>query len=292
MSEAAAPLAGAAALAAPPAAPDPAPAPDPALKVQADPASPDQPWYHSLPKDHHEFIANKKWDGPEAMLKSYQNLEQLLGADKAGKTVMLPDEKATPEQRAEFLAKVGLAPPEKVEDYGIKLEGELAEKAGYIPEILKEVGVPKDIGKGLIDKVMAREAENMKAWAVQSSAEANELATELGKDFDNKVELGRRAIKMAGLEAGDLGKLEMAIGTKRMMKMFMQFGENLAEASAPPPGQGGGQFSASPAQAKAKIDQLVGDPAFQARYMSPDPKVRQIAIEEMAEWQKKANPGS
>ena len=57
---------------------------------------------------------------PENVVNSYRNLEKLMGADKAGRTITLLGDDATPEQRGEFYGKLGR--PDAADGYTFKLD--------------------------------------------------------------------------------------------------------------------------------------------------------------------------
>ncbi len=292
-------LAGAAALAAAPVAPVTA-APLTTTTTTSPPAAPassgqdEAPWYAGLPSTFQTALQAKGWNGlskDEALttvLDSYVNLEKLIGADKAGRTVTLPKEDASPEERAEFFKKIGT--PDKAEDYGF---AEIKDLPDSVRPALEEAqkwmhkaGVPKMVGANLMREVAAAEAAKAEAWSTQSQADMNALALELGAEFDAKKEVAQRAFRAAGLDATSALKIEQAIGTKAMMKLFMGYGDNLREAVPPDPGNGGGQFEQSQEGAKTEIAGLFQDKDFMANYLSPNPKVREIAIAKMERLQK------
>ena len=86
-------------------------------------------------------------------------------------------------------------------------------------------------------------------------------------------------------------KIEQAIGTKAMMKLFMGYGDNIREAEPPAPGNAGGQFQQTTEGAKSEIANLFQDKDFMANYLSPNPRVRETAIAKMERLQKIAAGG-
>ena len=53
------------------------------------------------------YVQNKGWEKPTQVLESYRNLEKLMGADRAGNTVILPKPDATPEEFGKFYDRLG-----------------------------------------------------------------------------------------------------------------------------------------------------------------------------------------
>jgi hypothetical protein len=88
-----------------------------------------------------------------------------------------------------------------------------------------------------------------------------------------------------------MNRVEKAIGTKSMLKMFMAFGETMREASPPEPGNGGAAFTETAESARTQIQGLFADKDFMANYLSPNPKIREQAIAKMERLQKIANGG-
>lgn len=285
-------LAGAAALA------DPTPAAAPTA-APALPGSGEEPWYSSMPSNFQTALQAKGWNGlskDEALtqvLDSYVNLEKLIGADKAGRTVTLPKDDATPEERLEFFKKLGT--PEKPEEYGF---ADIKDLPDTVKPLLTEAqdwmhkaGLPKQMGANLLAEVAKAEVAKAEAWNQQSQSDMNALSLEMGAEFDNKIELARRATRAAGIDQASMLKMEQALGTKQMLKMMMTFGDNLREAEAPAVGNGGAQFQQSSEAAKSEIAGLFQDKDFMANYLSPNMAVRKGAIDKMERLQKIANGG-
>jgi hypothetical protein len=274
--------------------PAPAATAAPATPAPAAPAAKDN-WWEALPADVKPTITAKGWDklssseAIEATLSSYVNLEKLMGADKAGRTVVLPKENATPEEFAEFTKALGV--PESADKYTLTAPKGLNEEVvGEAKSWMHEAGVPPILAQRLVDAVAKSEAAKLEAWEAQSQKEMQDLAAEWGTKFDDNAEIGRRAAKAAGLTPEQFTKIEMAVGTKNFMNIFMKFGLSMVEAPAPNPANNstGGQFVMNKAEAQQKANNLRNNPDFQARYLSPNIGVRQQAISELEELMKAA----
>ena len=252
------------------------------------PADGDSPWYSKLPQDFQDVISAKGWkslskdEALEAVTGTYVNLERLFGADKAGNTVQLPKTDATPEEKRMFWGKLGAS--DKPEDYAVKApDGIDVNVPAYqkAPEWFAELGVPKDLATGLMEKVFAEEARMQAEWNQASMREEQALQGEWGDNFDRNVEIGRRATKALGLDENAVAGIERVLGTKRTFEVMHKIGMNLLEADSPAPSNSATSFRVTPAQAAEKIEALQKDSEFLARYLSPNVMVRQKAIEEM-----------
>lgn len=198
-----------------------------------------QDWF---PAEHKEFVSAKGWKGPADVITSAQNLEKLLGADRAGRTVVLPKDDKDVEGRKAFYAKIGV--PDKAEAYETP---DTLKDDPMLPaarEAALEFGIPAPAFKGFLGKVLAH-AEKLRTDAeakakTDSEAELNALRGEWGGSFDANAELGRRIVRAAGMTEDDLGKIEGALGTSKFLKMFHALGTKIAE-----PAPGGGQNNGS-----------------------------------------------
>ena len=270
-------MAGAASLVQEPAGGTPAAAPAASTGGEGE-----KPWWDTLPDNLKTTAAAKQWKDPAAAIESYVNLEKIMGADKAGRTIMLPKDDASPEEVGAFFKSLGV--PETADKYDIKVpQGLQSETVDQAKGWMHEAGVPPKLAQRLVDSVAKAESARWALWEKASNTEMNDLAVEWGAKFDDNAEVARRAVKTAGLDQAALLKMEMAIGTKNLMTMFHKFGMNLNEAAAPAPGNGGGQFVMNKAQAQSKVDALRANSDFQARYLSPNIQVRNLAIAELEE---------
>lgn len=273
-------LAGAAALAQPSTTPASAPA-----TGEAPPAPAEKQWWDALPDGLKNTAMAKAWKTPADAVESYANLEKTITADKLGYTVVRPKEDAPAEEYGKFFRSLGV--PESADKYDLKApEGMDASIVETAKTWMHKAAVHPKQAQSLIDAVAEAEAAKMAEWQKQSKADMNDLAVEWGAKFEDNSEVARRAFRAAGLNADQVEKIEMAIGTKQMLTMFHRFGQDMAEAAPPPAAQGGGQFVMNKAEAQQRIAALRANPEFQARYMSPNNMVRQQAIAELEELQK------
>lgn len=213
---------------------------------------------------------------------SYRNLEKLFGADKAGRTVMLPKDETDKAALDTIFDKLGK--PKEAKDYEIEIpEGADPTFANIAKDWFHKNNLTKSQAKGITDLYKAAELDAVTAQTERHAAEVEGLQTEWGQDFDKKVETGKAAVKAAGLTEQHTLAIEKALGPASAAKMFEFFGRNYVEGSPPGNQQRTTPSFANmnPAQAAAKIDQLYQDQNFMARYNNHDPKVRASAMEEM-----------
>lgn len=241
-------------------------------------------WYGDAHKD---LVAAKGWPDVNAALESYKNLEKLTGMPddvRADRVLLKPKDGATAEEIKEFYSKAGITAPKEIKDYGFTDE-QLASNPvlGEAAKWAQETGIPKELLTPFIEKALAHDAAGVKAWNEQSNREWGELQATHGDGFGDMQESARRFAQANEIDAETMNKIEFAIGTKKMFDIFSKAGKSMTEATPPNPGRaGGGQFAMTPAAARAKIDSLKSDAAFQSRLLSPNQMQR---AEATAEWE-------
>ena len=252
----------------------------------ATPATPatEQPWYAGHADENiRNWAANKGWKDPLAALESGYNLEKLIGFEKAGRTIVMPKDDATPEERRAFLTRIGV--PEKVDGYKVPE----AFAADPLVAKFRELAHAEGMMPGQFEKAIAfvtgesqamQKAAQEKA-AVQGEQDMASLKTEWGAAYDQHIELGKRAAaqfipaKDASERAEILGKIESAIGTGQMLRLFAKIGEGLGEHRMVSTDDPGGYGVMTPGQARARIEALKQDKVWGAAYLAGDAAKRQ-----------------
>jgi hypothetical protein len=232
----------------------PTPTPTPAPTPSPTPAA-NEAWF---PDEHKGYVENKGWKSPADVLTSAINLEKLLGADRAGRTVVMPKDENDVEGKKAFFAKLGV--PETADKYELPLpEGDNGELAKVASDWFHKAGVPKaaaqQITKSWNDHIGQLVKADQDAAKAKSDADLAQLKSTWGQDAQKNEELARRGMtaygKKAGLESDDLNALESTLGTAKMLKLFLALGQSTAEAGFG--GDGGGGFGMTKSAAQEKL---------------------------------------
>lgn len=241
------------------------------------------------------WVQSKGFKDSTAVAESAYNLEKLIGFDKAGRTLVVPKDDATPEERAAFYQKLGApanadgykVPEALAADPVVKEFRDVALKSGMLPKQFEEaVGF-------ITAKAQTMNTERQQAAAAQSDQDMTALKTEWGQGYDKQVEMAKRAATsfIPAKDAAERGeimtKIEGAIGTGAMMRLFAKIGEGLGEHAAHSSGDAGNFDSLTPAQAKGRIEALKSDKEWSTAYLKGD----KIKIAEMERLTKAAYPG-
>lgn len=236
-----------------------------------------------------DVVKAKGWTHPSQVLDSYRNLEKLVGADKAGRALVLPKDA----NDAEGYAKVydALGRPKTPEEYKLPVpDGDNGDFAKSMAPHLHKLGLSQAQAEGLAtvwnDHLKAvTEAEDANRIA-KAQADMNDLRREWGNGYDAKMEEARRFTRTFGVSTEQTSAIESALGTGEFLRLFAKIGASLGEdGGIPRDGKGG--FGLTPSEAQAEIAKRHGDPAFKSRYLSGD----KSAIEEMSRLHQAAAAG-
>ncbi|MBU7436512.1 hypothetical protein [Paraburkholderia fungorum] len=262
----------------------PAPSPSPAASPSAAPAPSPAPagggeWYSGIADEStRTWVAAKGWKDPGALAESAYNLEKLIGHEKAGRTVVIPGDDAKPEEIAAYRAKIGV--PESAADYKLPVpEGTPPEFANEASKWFHEAGIPPKQAQALTARWNEFSAATQKAqdqaFVTKADQDFTKVVGDWGQEADANLEAGRRAARefvpaaTPDERAGLMQKIERAVGTETMLKMFAAIGKGLGEHRAVG-GEGGGFGAMTQAAAQQKIAELKSDKAWTASYIAGD----------------------
>jgi hypothetical protein len=169
-------------------------------------------WLDRLPKElaeHKQILGQfKDIDGA---LKTLVSQQKMLG--KKADAILIPDDKATPEEKAAFLKKLGV--PESPEAYQLRPK-DLPAGYEWDDNVAKEFNslahqngiTPKQMD-ALMGRYAAYEAQKAEAAASQQKAEMEAgrktLAEAWGDKFDVELSVARRAAQVAGVDVNSKG---------------------------------------------------------------------------------------
>ncbi len=257
-----------------PAEPQPGVVTPPAVPAVA--AGPAIPWLEGADEVTVGYVQNKGWKEPKQVLEGYRNLEKLLGADRAGNTVVLPKPDAPKTEVDAFYERRGR--PADPKDYTIKVP----EKGGD-PEFAKaaaakfyELGLNRTQGEALAAWWTEHVTQGMTAHE-QSRVDAynaDDLALKQtwGAAFTQELAKAQNAARALGVTPEMIDKLQTGMGHKATMEFFNKIGSKIGEAEFVSGAQGSAQFGAAmtPGQAQARMGELKADKNWTARYLSGD----------------------
>ncbi len=222
--------------------------------------------------------------------KSYRNLEKLMGAEKAGRTVEIPTNPDDQSQMDSFYNRLGR--PESPDKYELAFpkEGGDEKFAAWAKGTFHKLGLTAKQAKALSEEwngfVGGKATESVEAYQSSVATDEATLKKEWGAAYDNKIKTAKIAARQfvtgAGMDADVVDRLEDAMGYGNLMKFFSSIGEKIGEDNFVAGDTSAGFGTLTPGQAKSKLADLVGDKEFNARYLSGEPE----ALEKVRNLQK------
>jgi len=196
----------------------------PSGEISVTPPAQDTPWIDKVQNPEVRTWAESKGlqNGTfENVLGSYHNLEKLMGADKAGRTITLLGDDATPEQQGEFYTKLGR--PSDAKGYGLTpTEGQDSSFADWAGDVFHEAGLTTKQSAMIAEKWGTYAAEinqNISDTATVSKDEAvTTLKKEWGAAYDMKVAGIDVAASKLGFTHDHLTALHASMGPVEAMK--------------------------------------------------------------------------
>ena len=250
----------------------PVAAPAPAAAAPVAPAAPAIQWLAGADAELVGHVQNKAWQNPVDAVKGHRELEKLLGADRAGRTIAIPQTPDAPEW-AGVWEKLGK--PKGPDGYGIKApEGADGAFAKTAAEKFHALNLTQAQGAALAQwysELGASEAQRTDAeQQAKLQAEHEALAKDwgTGPDAQARKEVARRAMQQLGLDATAVDALEKVTGFSGVLKALAKVGDMMAEKgiegfNTP------GSFGMTPEGAKAKRSQLMADAEWRNKAMDP-----------------------
>lgn len=229
------------------------------------------PWATDLDPDDKEWLGKAGHKDLKAFVKSHRNLESLLGADKAGRAVVLPKDENDQATLDHVLSKLGR--PETPDGYGLEKNLKEGVDPGFAKAAAAEMhklGLTAKQAQGLqawhdAEAAKAQSAQDT-AFQEQADQDVLDLRRGWGPKYDEKIQAGIRAARQFGFDEATLARVERAIGTKALLTKFAQIGAQLGEDVMP----GGAQGAGAMGDAKSQIEALKHDKEFQAKRQAGD----------------------
>jgi hypothetical protein len=221
----------------------------------------------------------------ENVLGSYHNLEKMIGADRAGRTITLLGDDASPEERDAYFNKLGR--PESAAQYSVALPEGVTDdtRLNMMRNKAHELGISDAQFSGLAEAdaaYISATVQDVNDKAVISAADAEaQLRTEWGAAFDLKVAGIDVAAHKLGLSDDQLNGLREAMGPVESMKFVDSLNTKIGDHSFDEgekiiPGH------KTPGQAKEELDNLSLNKEFMDAWMDGAHPGHKAAVEKKA----------
>ena len=221
---------------------------------------------------------------PDNVLGSYRNLEKLMGADKAGRTVVLAGDDASDAERNAFYSKLGR--PDTADGYEINPpEGEDGSFAKWASETFHGLGLSKKQAAGIAEAWEARRAETIASHENEKTVTAESAVSALKKEWGAAYDLKVAGIDIAAAKLGFttpiLKGLRAGLGTVEAMKFIDSLNSKMGDHRYDS-GESAMAGALTPAAARAALNALLGDKEFNAAWSDKMHPGHKAAIEKKA----------
>ena len=268
-----------------------APGTSSAAATAAAASAPAGKWSDGFDSDLKDYVTQKGFQDPKAVLESYRNLEKLRGVPE-NRLLKLPDAPDAPEWN-DVYSKLGK--PATPEGYGLKPKD--ANNAGFTKwatDAFHKLNLTTEQGQKLVEQFnsfnASQQAEIGAAHTAKVQAQVEGLKKEWGAAYNQNVARAQSAYRQFGIPDAAIDSLEQSIGFDGVMKLFGKLGSQVGEHSFVGGDQGNQSFGEgvilTPDQANARIKALKQDTTWANNYLKGSVKERQ----EMDRLIKMANP--
>lgn len=241
-----------------------------------------QSWIGRLPDDLRQVVLRNGWQEPADALKSYKHLEEFIGAEKSGRSLVIPENDDDAEAYEQLFKALGR--PETADAYGL---------AEFLGNVEIDQAFAGAMGQAMHQAGLSRRQAHQMAAAWQEQLDKYGSAEECRYESEKeavlsdvppaRLEAAKRGFRFTGAPLETAERLERALGPKMAVEMFARVGECLAEDS----GIAGARSmaaAATPEGAGLRMDRLMADPLFSRRYLSGDKN----ALAEISELARRA----
>jgi hypothetical protein len=236
--------------------------------------------------DLKSWAENKAYKTPEELAKAHRGLEVIFGADKAGRTAVVPSNWEDEGARNEFFDRIGR--PKTAGDYGFKVEGGDETFLKGVKETFHKLGVTDrqaaDLVKWHTETGAAIEAGKKAESEARNTEQLDKLKTEWGGAYDANLKIVDMAAARLGMDEATLTALRGTMGAGAALKFVHGLATKLGEDKIIEGDRPGGEHALTPAQAQAKIGELTADNDFNAAYLRGE----KWALEKMSNLQQQA----
>lgn len=237
-------------------------------------AAPDQTaeaadWISSFQNpDLASYVKAKGFEGPEAVVNSYRELEKLKGVPD-DRLLKLPEPGGDMGPIYDRLGR-----PKDPSGYELPVpEGDDGSFAKTASEWMYEAGISDTQAKAIAEKWNEHNAayiEEANRTAQETSlAQKGELEREWGAALEKNEQVARAGARALGMDAETINALEQAMGYKNLMNLMKSVGDKMGEQEFI---KGGSNVSSD--SALARIESLKADKAFVEKYLAGDVDAR------------------
>ena len=222
-------------------------------------------WLNDMPVELKNMAVNKGWKGTAEVLESYRHLEELMGVDKAGRSLVMPEGENDREGYERLYQALGRPTEPGGYELDRLLEGEImdARFMDLMSRTMHETGLSKKQAAGLARAYQDHYNDVMRGIDAEYQRQVEEMVRDTSPA---DLETARRGMRLTGAGPDVIAKVEKALGPALALELFQSIGQRIGEDKMAGGAEGVGL--SGPAEAGSRIAELRADPAFRQRYLS------------------------
>ena len=240
--------------------------------------NPPAEFVQAFSETNRSYFTEKGLTSEQSVVDALKAAEAYKGVDLA-KMIALPTDDMKAEDYLAMMDKLGR--PATVADYKVVVpEGEDPTFATDVLPMLHSAGLTKRQVDTLVPTWNKHMSDaNAKANEAYNK-EMGELKTEWADKFDHNIDLAKRTAAELGIPKENLVKLEKgATGSKGLWKMFYEISKRTSDGTIKGAGAGVNKTTvnyANPAEADAKIKELMASKEFATKMAAGDPEATKL----------------
>ena len=243
------------------------------------------PWHGITDTDAAAYVANKGWQSPQDVIKSYQGVEKLIGRDPS--TLIPIPRLDDPEGVKSVFQKLGL--PESPDKYDMKVglpkeakvdEGFAKTMQGMFHKANLTVDQAKTLAADYNALSVAKAAQEAKDYELNVQADKQSLLDEWKGGHDRMMNRAKTAATSLGFTTELIDAIEKQVGYAATYKMFAEIGGKLGEDTLVTPNKNTDFGNTlTPDEAKAQLATARSDPNHRAALMDKSHPGHKLAQE-------------
>lgn len=188
-------------------------------------------WTNSITdKETKGWVELKGFKDVETMVGSYRNLEKTFGADKAGRTVLLPKGPDDKEGYNQLYEKIGR--PKTADEYKIDGTGN-EDFTKWAKNAMFEAGMSSKNAENFVKSFNEFTQKAIESQKINRDIKFKQEVQEVEREYGMALDSAKHKVDMVathlGMDEKEIGALGEILGPKKSMSLFLNIAKNMGE---------------------------------------------------------------
>lgn len=193
-------------------------------------------WAADLSEDHQALVKANGWGAIGDVLSNFHELQKFLGADKAGRGIVVPKDEGDADAWGAVYDRLGR--PKDAAGYGLaERENVNPEFAAGMGQAMYEAGLSKNQAQKLAEQFEKLQIDIVgnedQSWMKASEEELNSTLSAWGSNKDTNIMKVNQGAQFLGLNKEEITLIERSVGTKKVLDLLLKTGAGLGEDQLP-----------------------------------------------------------